>query len=153
MLQRERGWALEGPHRDVWAKETDKYNLTPRYPAPLLLLSCNANFRRYMNTITGGIQRSPPPEFRGGLLADQMGLGKSLTVIALIASNPATNLVQVSPNMCKLDGGPAPLNPVKTTLLVVPLSCEFSPFIRHKIDIDQCISASDLGKSIRKVRE
>lgn len=37
--------------------------------------------------VTEMSQKTAPPDCRGGLLADQMGLGKSLTMIALIALN------------------------------------------------------------------
>jgi SWI/SNF-related matrix-associated actin-dependent regulator of chromatin subfamily A3 len=79
----------------------------------------------YVNTITRTLQDSPPPDFRGGLLADQMGLGKSLTMISVIAANPARYLDYTSPFT------PSPLDldhhlyPIKTTLLVVPLACEY----------------------------
>ena len=42
---------------------------------------------RYLNNVTGLRQSEPPPPFSGGILADHMGLGKSLTMIALIASD------------------------------------------------------------------
>lgn len=35
--------------------------------------------------VTDQRQRLPPPEFRGGLLIDAPGLGKTLSVIALLA--------------------------------------------------------------------
>jgi hypothetical protein len=73
---------------------------------------------RYCNNITGSSQRSCPPEFRGGVLADQMGLGKSLTMISLIAADfgslseaPST---PISPSRS--------FKPGDATLLVVPLS-------------------------------
>ncbi|KAF4513512.1 hypothetical protein G6O67_000776 [Ophiocordyceps sinensis] len=42
--------------------------------------------RMYSNVITGQEQRSAPPETRGGILADMMGLGKTLSILSLIAS-------------------------------------------------------------------
>ena len=41
---------------------------------------------KFFNRATGHVQDEPPDQTMGGLLADQMGLGKTLTVIALIAS-------------------------------------------------------------------
>ncbi len=38
----------------------------------------------YKHTVTGDIQSVKPPEPRGGILMDEMGMGKSLTLIALI---------------------------------------------------------------------
>lgn len=34
--------------------------------------------------ITGEMRSAKPPEVRGGILSDEMGMGKSLTLIALI---------------------------------------------------------------------
>ncbi|POR34601.1 Putative SWI/SNF-related matrix-associated actin-dependent regulator [Tolypocladium paradoxum] len=48
----------------------------------------NANGQKtYSNAITGQEQRDPPPETRGGILADMMGLGKTLSILSLIASS------------------------------------------------------------------
>ncbi|KAI1080149.1 hypothetical protein F5B20DRAFT_540967, partial [Whalleya microplaca] len=41
----------------------------------------------YINNITGLSQNQPPPQFRGGILTDHMGSGKSLCMITLIAHN------------------------------------------------------------------
>ena len=71
---------------------------------------------RYINTITERQQRYPPPDFRGGLLADQMGLGKTLTMIALITSNVA-RLPRKRPRHPRCQA-----QEVKSTLVVVPLS-------------------------------
>lgn len=65
-------------------------------------------FPRYHNTVTGDVSAYCPGPFQGGILADSMGLGKSLTVISLLAtdwSEHAQKLIGVPP-----------------TLLVVPLS-------------------------------
>ena len=69
MMQRERGWALDGHHRDIWKMERDFHGGT-----------------LYQNMISGTKQPRPPREFRGGLLIDAPGLGKSLSILALIAS-------------------------------------------------------------------
>ncbi|RDA83201.1 hypothetical protein CP532_1223 [Ophiocordyceps camponoti-leonardi (nom. inval.)] len=42
--------------------------------------------RIYFNVVTGVRQREAPPETRGGILADTMGLGKTLSILSLIAS-------------------------------------------------------------------
>ncbi|KAI2469954.1 SNF2 family N-terminal domain-containing protein [Annulohypoxylon bovei var. microspora] len=40
----------------------------------------------YYNVITGHSQREAPPETLGGILADMMGLGKTLSILSLVAS-------------------------------------------------------------------
>jgi SNF2 family DNA or RNA helicase len=74
---------------------------------------------RYQNTLSGQSQLEPPPEFKGGCLADCMGLGKTLSMLSLIAANPFRAedletgggvLVQESAQL------------VKATLIVVPFS-------------------------------
>jgi SNF2 family DNA or RNA helicase len=74
---------------------------------------------RYRNTITGLAQIEKPPEFAGGILADHMGLGKTLSVLALIAANPANHVAKPNRGFdasrcCK----------AKSTVIVVPFSCE-----------------------------
>ncbi|KAL5313425.1 hypothetical protein ACEPPN_019158 [Leptodophora sp. 'Broadleaf-Isolate-01'] len=66
----------------------------------------------YTNTITGDRRQSEPPNFRSGLLADQMGLGKSLSMISLVATNQFSG----SGHLTEAD-----MMPTKSTLLVVPL--------------------------------
>jgi SNF2 family DNA or RNA helicase len=47
----------------------------------------------YINTISGNRISKTPDEFRGGILADMMGLGKTLSAIALIASDKDNNRI------------------------------------------------------------
>jgi SNF2 family DNA or RNA helicase len=68
MLRRERGWDFERSSDELWTK----------------LASSNGE---YLNNITGEYCSSIPPNFLGGIIADQMGLGKTLQMIALIASD------------------------------------------------------------------
>jgi SWI/SNF-related matrix-associated actin-dependent regulator of chromatin subfamily A3 len=76
MLRREKGWAFAGPGKDIWRAYRSQGNV------------------EYTNTISGEVSYVQPPDFRGGLLADQMGLGKSLSIIALIARDlEATGMV------------------------------------------------------------
>ena len=97
MLEREKGWAISrGLRKDVWKREADAIGRVA-----------------YVNTISGQKQLNPPPEFRGGLLIDAPGLGKTLSIISLILS---TRGCQLSLG----DGEPS----APTTLLVVPKSCE-----------------------------
>ncbi|KAH6723898.1 hypothetical protein BKA61DRAFT_17729 [Leptodontidium sp. MPI-SDFR-AT-0119] len=66
----------------------------------------------YTNTITGDRRQSKPPNFRSSLLADQIGLEKSLSMIALIAANQYPR----SGHHTEAD-----MTPTKSTLLVDPL--------------------------------
>lgn len=42
---------------------------------------------RFVNTISNAYQVEEPPQFSGGIIADPMGLGKTLTMIALVATD------------------------------------------------------------------
>jgi SNF2-related domain len=123
MLRRERGWALCNPQEDLWSVE-----IRP------------SGSRIYTNNITQDTQDDAPPEFRGGILADYMGLGKTLSMISLIASDypgqlednqrlTTTSLEHHTssppPLACPSERhsrvhGPSQLT--KTTLLIVPSS-------------------------------
>ncbi|KAH7360363.1 SNF2 family N-terminal domain-containing protein [Rhexocercosporidium sp. MPI-PUGE-AT-0058] len=69
MLHREEGWALNGLTPDIW--EMRKFN----------------QGYRFVNKISGAYQTEEPPQFFGGIIADPMGLGKTLSMIALIATD------------------------------------------------------------------
>lgn len=98
-----------------------------------------AGQKLYCNVITGHVQQEPPPETCGGILADMMGLGKTLCVLSLIASStdaaqewgnrpptqpqrpqakPRHELLAAQPSF---DLTPLTRN-IKTTLLICPLS-------------------------------
>ncbi|CAJ2513775.1 Uu.00g018940.m01.CDS01 [Anthostomella pinea] len=47
----------------------------------------NNGQRLYHNVITGSTQREQPTETLGGILADMMGLGKTLSILSLVASS------------------------------------------------------------------
>ena len=96
MMQREEGWSLDGDHRDIWKKEYSP-----------------AGYFTYVNTITNMQQNKPPRDFRGGLLIDAPGLGKSLSIIALLAAEH-----QSMKHSSHQRSG------TQTTLLVVPKTCE-----------------------------
>lgn len=51
-------------------------------------------FERFLNKITGAVEAEEPPPFRGGIVADPMGLGKTLTMIALAATDLCTEHAQ-----------------------------------------------------------
>ena len=96
MIQKEGGWAMDGDHKDMWKKQKDAFGRTV-----------------YFNTITGQKQSRPPQQFRGGLLIDAPGLGKSLSIIALIAAD-CERIVQDDCQGTSLS----------TTLLIIPKTCK-----------------------------
>ncbi len=96
MLQRERGWAMNGHHRDIWREEHNSFGRST-----------------YQNLISGMQQATRPDQFQGGLLIDAPGLGKSLSIIALISSDAENEPQSVLERV-----------PSSTTLLVVPKTCE-----------------------------
>ena len=78
--------------------------------------------RSYYNVITGHEERAKPAEVLGGILADMMGLGKTLSILALVVGslNEAKQWgQQASP---ETDGENALVRNSKTTLLICPLS-------------------------------
>ncbi|PVH85120.1 hypothetical protein DL98DRAFT_451840 [Cadophora sp. DSE1049] len=88
-----------------------EHHLTETEAPPVVLTPLYS----YINNVTGSVERDKPPDFCGGLLADQMGLGKSLNVISLIALHPYRGLADSNLTY------PGLLKPSRATLLVVPL--------------------------------
>jgi SNF2 family DNA or RNA helicase len=97
--------------------------------------------RSFFNVITGQEERVSPPQVLGGILADMMGLGKTLSILSLVVQtldNDAQEWAQQSPGICENERdlcptkkGKAALPKIeathlvqncKTTLLVSPLS-------------------------------
>jgi SNF2 family DNA or RNA helicase len=96
--------------------------------------------RTYYNVITGQEERKNPPQVLGGILADMMGLGKTLSILSLIVQTlgQSEEWSKMSPcaseikQQCESRKGKTPTLPVceqaplrqnsKTTLLVCPLS-------------------------------
>ena len=79
--------------------------------------------RMYVNVITGQEEHCKPPEVLGGILADMMGLGKTLSILALIVGSltEAQAWARRSPEANPLAEVCPAINS-KTTLLVAPLS-------------------------------
>ena len=77
----------------------------------------------YYNVITSKEERSKPPEVRGGILADMMGLGKTLSILSLIVGSlgEAEAWSKKKPSQHP-ERRPLLLLNSKCTLLVAPLS-------------------------------
>lgn len=92
--------------------------------------TCQPNFLspRYRNAVTGSKRFERPVEPLGGIIADDMGLGKTLAVLSQVvgAQDAATAFSMMAGPQWSACGIEEPLPPVKGTLVVVPLSCEFS---------------------------
>lgn len=54
--------------------------------SPIALFLSNTDPFSFINNITDHRQYQKPEQFRGGILADPMGLGKSLSMISLLVS-------------------------------------------------------------------
>ena len=94
MLQRERGWNFNGHQSDVWRLERNAFGRPS-----------------YVNAVSGVKRLKPPPELFGGILSDAPGLGKGLSIIALLAASK-----DLSPRKSNASSS-------ATTLLVVPKTC------------------------------
>ncbi|KAI1748343.1 SNF2 family N-terminal domain-containing protein [Xylaria castorea] len=92
MLRREQGWAFDSS-KDIWARARGSQG------------------HSFVNLISGSHQSKEPLQFFGGIIADPMGLGKTLTMIALVAADPQeTNFMdEISEDKAS-----------NTTLIVVP---------------------------------
>lgn len=76
----------------------------------------------YYNVITGKEEVERPPEVLGGILADMMGLGKTLSILALIVGSLDDARQFGKQSSPALDGEKQLVRNSKTTLLVAPLS-------------------------------
>ena len=73
---------------------------------------------RYLNNVSERRQCEPPPPFYGGILSDHMGLGKSLSMIALMALDKNESSMGNTGI-----GSPALGGSTNTSLVVMPSSC------------------------------
>ena len=77
--------------------------------------------------MNGSHRSEPPPHFLGGILADPMGLGKSLTMIALILYNLERSFDEAEQGDIKNDFASSTL--ARPSLLVVPPSCKYHSIV------------------------
>ncbi|KAI9149178.1 putative SWI/SNF-related matrix-associated actin-dependent regulator of chromatin [Paramyrothecium foliicola] len=97
MLYREQGWSPGAQRPEIW-QSTD-----------------TQDGRLFINTISGSYQREAPTQFYGGIIADPMGLGKTLSMISLIAHDKASGWLN---NLTDTDSSDRLA--VSATLVIVP---------------------------------
>ncbi|EWG53328.1 hypothetical protein FVEG_11784 [Fusarium verticillioides 7600] len=97
LLQREYGWAWDGCRTDIWEVRD------------------NGHESYFYNTVSGAVQVEQPPQFYGGIVADPMGLGKTLSMIALVACDVRAEDIEPS----SLPGVDVEVSSGKT-LIIVP---------------------------------
>ncbi|CAN9407321.1 unnamed protein product [Alternaria alternata] len=116
MLRREKGWALETKGMDMW-EALD-----------------SSNGRTFINRVSNTHQDSPPPDFYGGIIADPMGLGKTLTMLALAATDldPASSLVTHNDFLNDPEDS-LPTTPATLVIMPQPLLSEWEEQIRRHI--------------------
>ena len=105
--------------REVECNEDEEGNSSN----PLWRFTVKGNGRKvWYNIITGHEEQEPPKSTLGGILADMMGLGKTLSVLSTVTYTleDAAQWVDTSDTSSTKDG--VKLRNVKTTLLVCPLS-------------------------------
>ncbi|KAK7908793.1 hypothetical protein PG985_016096 [Apiospora marii] len=100
MLRRERGWGFNHVQRtaDIWH------------------IVDSTQTRQYLNVISGACRLEEPEEFAGGIVADPMGLGKTLTMISLVA----TDAERVDGRRKSADKAMGERVQIPTTLIIVP---------------------------------
>ncbi|PYI17168.1 hypothetical protein BO99DRAFT_389177 [Aspergillus violaceofuscus CBS 115571] len=79
--------------------------------------------RKYREIISGTVLDEEPPQSLGGLLADMMGLGKTLSILSLVVTSleESSEWAKQVPDPALVKSLPGIRN-TKTTLLVAPLS-------------------------------
>ncbi|KAI0190821.1 SNF2 family N-terminal domain-containing protein [Astrocystis sublimbata] len=122
MLRREQGWAFDSS-KDIWARVRRSQD------------------HSFVNLVSGSHQSKPPPDFLGGIVADPMGLGKTLTMIALVA----TDLLEADFVDTEISEG----NTSNTTLIVLPppLIDTWEEQLSHHVELGQLTWRRHHGKS------
>ncbi|KAG8668042.1 hypothetical protein FPOAC1_007403 [Fusarium poae] len=97
MLRREQGWAFSDHDPDIWEmKHTEQGTY-------------------FLNRVSDVPQFEEPPQCYGGIVADPMGLGKTLTMISLVATDLDNDDIDIG-------NGEEFHAAIPTTLIVVPPS-------------------------------
>lgn len=93
--------------------------------------------RLYCHVITGNEQGAQPDESGGGILADEMGMGKSLTTLVLIAKT-LKDARQWADNKKAFPGASLAETPTRATLVIVPSRVLINTWVR---EIDEHLNA------------
>lgn len=99
--------------------------------------------------LAGEFRLKRPPHASGGLLCEEMGLGKTVEVIALILGNPASASAP-SPITQTSDIATNPLRKTKATLLVLPSNLLVQWWAELHSRVDQGLLSAQ-GKSFRVI--
>ena len=82
--------------------------------------------RRYRHAVTHSLSRSPSPEIGGGILADEMGMGKSLSILALVTKTiKDAEKWAAGANQESQEEFRAASKSTRATLVLVPSASEF----------------------------
>jgi hypothetical protein len=92
--------------------------------------------KRFQNTITRACQPDEPPQFYGGIVADPMGLGKTLTMIALVATDIDADKTIVT----DVEETDTDLRDVAATLVIIPPPSKHNPLKAFSNTKCQCQS-------------
>lgn len=101
---REEGWAFDQCGQDIWTRKAN-----------------NKGQHQVLNNVNGLVHEETPEQFRGGLLTSDMGLGKALSMICLIAANQSPK-EPLSPPITPDSVGQRSYVQTNATLLIVPPS-------------------------------
>lgn len=88
---------------------------------------------RFSHVITHSQRQDKPAESGGGILADEMGMGKSLTTLVLIGKT-TRDARQWAAHSDTLPKSALAGKPCRATLLIVPQQCTLT--CHHDISID-----------------
>ncbi|KAI1180457.1 SNF2 family N-terminal domain-containing protein [Nemania sp. FL0916] len=106
MVNRERSWNFEQANADIWSSAW----------------AYDSQYHYFVNNVDLTERYEPPPAFKGGILADGMGSGKTLTMISLIAHDRTNGLRKATESLNVI--------PYQCTLVVMP------PHVLHNWDAE-----------------
>src|SRR3569833_1649116 len=122
-----------------------RVRITGKLPSLFWMNCCWSDSNSFINRISNSHQEDQPDEFYGGIIADAMGLGKTLTMIALISSD--AERASSSPSFGS-DASSASA-PARATLIIVPPPCKLK--IYRKLHAHRSFGADNSHSSTRYV--